>query len=255
MKLKELVLLMLLLGGIYTTVDAQERQRSLGINFKFNKNSQTENVDSIKRVTDSLHYELLYRDSICRANAILIDSLRRDAEEISLRLGREAKRQNDSLSLIIADQKKEIETFRANVGFVDTCMVKLANQWLYEPFNKADVDDAITYFDKIYSKRFKDTYSVVQTLLINYEPWYREFQTILKTAQADSDRRNPFEIDAYKAKYINLLKSMPYYANHYNNKLNIKYLKDQVTRALNIVQKHSGSNYADFSELIDPNFE
>jgi DNA primase len=35
----------------------------------------------------------------------------------------------------------------------------------------------------------------------------------------------------------------------------IKYLKNQVTRALNILQKHSDDNYADFSDLIDPNFE
>ncbi len=255
MRIKEFVLILLLFAGIDTTVDAQERQRLLGINLKFNKDQQTENVDSIKRVADSLRCELLHRDSICRVNAILIDSLRRDAEEISLRLGREAKLQHDSLSLIIANQEKTIATFEANVGFVDTCMVKLANQWLYEPYNKADVDEAIAYFDKIYSKRFKDKYSVVQTLLINYETWYSEFQAILKIAQADSDRRNPFEIDGYKAKYINSLKSMPYYIECYDNKLNVKYLKNQVTRALNILQKHSDDNYADFSDLIDPNFE
>lgn len=110
-------------------------------------------------------------------------------------------------------------------------------------------------FDKIDSKRFKDKYSVVQTLLSNYKGYYREFQTVLKVAQTDLDRRSPFEIDGYKAKYINSLKRMPYYIECYDNKLNVKYLKNQVTRALNILQKHSDDNYADFSDLIDPNFE
>lgn len=249
---------MLLLGGIYTTVDAQERQRSLELNFKFNKNSQTENVDSIKRVVDSLHYELLYRDSICRANAILIDSLRRDAEEISLRLGREAKRQNDSLSLIIADQKKEIERFEANVGFVDTCMVTLANKWLDRRYSKEDVEAAKTYFDKIYSDPVRKSYSIVLELLNDYESSYRDFQSILKEAQADRLRYIRFASDEYKKLYIDKIKNMPYYKKYYNNPngWRIWYLNDRVKEALDILNNHySGSNYADFSELIDSNFE
>lgn len=117
---------------------------------------------------------------------------------------------------VIKLRKFRDDVLKSNIGFVDTCMVKLANRWLYEPFDKADVDEAISYFDRIYSSRLKEDLSIVQELLYSYERSYREFQSILRQAQSDIDRESPFVCEEYKNKYIRMIESMPYYLKYYN---------------------------------------
>lgn len=233
---------------------AQKKQKGFFSKSK-SKKDRIENVDSIKLVADSLHRELLRRDSIVSVNAKLIDSIRRNAKQDSLRFSVAAKHQQDSLLNVIRNKDKEITKLKANAGFVDTCMVKLANHWLYERFDKSDVDEAIKYFDRIYSSRFKEDMSIVQDLLRNYECSYREFQAILKQAQRDIDRESPFAYEEYKDKYISIIENMLYYTRFYNGELNIAYLNKQISKALEILKNHSNNKFADFSLLIDPNFE
>ena len=164
----------------------------------------------------------------------------------------------DSLLEILNIKEKEIDKIkientklRSNIGFVDTCMVKLANRWLYEKYNKSDVDEAIKYFDRIYSSKLKDELSIVQRLLRDYERSYKDFQFIIQQAQQDIDRENPFAVDSYKEKYIHKIKSMLYYMQYYNEEWNIRYLNEQINRALDLLNNHSGNKQADFSYIID----
>ena len=251
MKIKGLILILVFLF-ISTNIMAQDKQKTL---FKGKtQKDKIENVDSIKLVADSLHRELLRRDSVAQINTRLIDSIRDNAKRDSLRLTVAANQQRDSLIKVIRSKEREITTLQSNAGFVDTCMVKLANRWLYEPFNKKDVEDAISYFDRMYSTRFKDSMSLVQELLRNYERSYREFQNIIKRAQSDPDREIPFVSNDYKARYKKEIQNMTYYLRYYNGELNINYLNEQIKNALEILEKHSDSKPADFSSLIDPNF-
>ncbi len=250
MKIKGLILILVSLF-ISTNIMAQDKLKTL---FKGkSKKNKIENVDSIKLVADSLHRELVNRDSVYRVNIGVIDSIRANARQDSLRLTVAAKRQRDSLLNVIRLKDREIITLKANTGFVDTCMVKLANRWLYERFDKTDIDEAIKYFDRIYSSKLKEEMSIVQELLRNYERSYREFQTIIKEAQSDIDRRNPFTCEEYRDKYKRRIENMMYYWKYYKSEWNIRYLNEQIDKAVQIINNHKDGKYADFSSIIDLN--
>lgn len=252
MKIKELVTIMLFLCLVNINVTAQEKQRQPLFKGKIERD-KIENVDSIKYVADSLHRELLRRDSVAQINTRLIDSIKDNAKRDSLRLTVAANCQRDSLLNVIRQKDREITTLKANTGFVDTCMVRLANRWLYERFDKADVDEAIKYFDRIYSSKLKEEMSIVQELLRNYERSYREFQTIIKEAQSDIDRESPFACDQYRDKYKRKIENMMYYWKYYKEEWNIRYLNEQIDKAVQIINNHKDGKFADFSSLIDEN--
>lgn len=159
--------------------------------------------------------------------------------------------QRDSLSAIINVRDNEIKVLKDNTGFVDTCMVKLANRWLSEKYDKPDIDEAIKYFDRIYSSKLKSELSIVQILLKEYEKSYKEFQSILKEAQSDDYREIPFDSDKYKNKYMSKIKGMEYYIKYYNTDWNIIYLKAKIAEAIEIIKNYSPNKFADFSHLID----
>ena len=120
--------------------------------------------------------------------------------------------------------------------------------------NKADVDEAIKYFDRIYSSELKEDMSIVQELLYNYERSYREFQSIMKEAQSDIDRESPFACEEYRNKYKRKIENMMYYWKYYKEEWNIRYLNEQIDKAIQIINNHKDGKFADLSSLIDPNF-
>lgn len=205
--------------------------------------------DSIIQV-DSMCSYIPPCDTLLVEKSMRIEALEKRVNYDSLKI--------DSLLEILNIKEKEIDKIkientklRSNIGFVDTCMVKLANRWLYEKYNKSDVDEAIKYFDRIYSSKLKDELSIVQRLLRDYERSYKDFQFIIQQAQQDIDRENPFAVDSYKEKYIHKIKSMLYYMQYYNEEWNIRYLNEQINRALDLLNNHSGNKQADFSYIID----
>ena len=250
MKIKVIVLFFISLCIFNTDVFAQEKQK-LSIFKGKTKKDNVENVDSFKLIADSLYRELLLRDSIVRINTKLVDSLKQNAIRDSLRFSVAINYQRDSLLNIINIKDREITTLKANTGFVDTCMVRLANHWLYEKFNKTEVDKAIKYFDRIYSSKFKEDMSIVQELLCSYESAYQEFQLIIKQAQNDIDRENPFSYEKYKSKYKERIENMSYYKKFYNGDWNIRYLNGQITEVIKILNNHSIEKFADFTSFID----
>ncbi len=204
-------------------------------------------IDSMQVVIDSLQTQLLSQDSIALNHRMTIDSLR----NLSSSGNRRMDFLRDSLTKEISNRDREILKLQSNIGFVDTCMVKLANVWLYEKFDKKNIDEAITYFDRIYNSNLKSEFSVVQKLLRSYESAYRDFQSILRQAQNDIERKSPFGVDEYKDKYIRMIQSMSYYVEYYKKDWNIRYLNERIKEALDRLQNHSDSKFADFSSLID----
>lgn len=204
-------------------------------------------IESMQIFIDSLKIQLLDGDSVAINNQRTIDSLKRTITELSFR----NKHFRDSLVREIESRDKEIQQFKSNVGFVDTCMVKLANRWLYEKFDKQSVDEAITYFDRIYNNQLKNELSIVQRLLRGYESAYSEFQSILRQAQGDIERTSPFGVEEYKERYLRMIQSMPYYIQYYESDWNIRYLNEKIKEALSCLQTHSAEKPADFSSLID----
>ena len=159
----------------------------------------------------------------------------------------------DSLYGIISSKDAEIKQLTEERAFVDTCMARLANRWLYEKFNEQDVNEAIGYFNKILSTQLRRDRSVILELLKSYKSAYMEFQSIILDAQRDPDRDNPFSAVDYKNRYKSRIESMPYYVRYYHQSWNIRYLNERIKDALARIEAHSATKPADFSDLIDDN--
>lgn len=159
--------------------------------------------------------------------------------------------QIDSLTKLISSKDIEITRLTEERAFVDTCMARLANRWLYEKFNEQDVNEAIDYFNRILSTQLRRDRSVILELLKSYKSAYMGFQSILQAAQRDPDRENPFSVSDYKNRYKSRIQSMPYYVRYYNESWNIRYLNERIKIALERIEAHSDSKPADFSDLID----
>lgn len=244
----KLIILLLLLPCI--TIGAQERKtKSL---FKDNRNIELleDSIGRMQSMIDSLQSILKDNESLIKDKNSQIDSLigipkvTIDGDSLIIAL-------RDSMTIEISSRDAQIKSLESRMGFVDTCMVKLANRWLYEKFSKQDVEEAIKYFDRIYSTQVKDDLSIVQVLLRKYEASYSEFQRIIKQAQEDSNRTNPFTIDEYKDKYISRIKMQSYYREYYDSAWNIRYLNEQIKKAIEQLNNHTSDKPADFTDLID----
>lgn len=239
-------------GVVVFSQKINEEKRSFTVS-KSKIDKETVKIDSIIGLTDSLRMNWQICDSINDVNESLIAMLeeRIHLDSINMECQRDSMQHSiDSLQVVIQNQAYELQKIKSNIGFVDTCMVKLANRWLYEPFDKADVNEAIRYFERIYSSQLKNDLSVVQKLLRDYETSYYEFQYIIKQAQNDIDRESPFACEDYKNKYKQKIKSMIYYIRYYNEPWNIKYLNEQIEKALERLNNHTSDKPADFTSLI-----
>lgn len=214
-----------------------------------------ENVDSIKHLADSLQVTVSLLDSLRDANMRQIDTLEQKIYNDSLAIYVLIREIKDSLEKEIAIRDKELTFLRENANFIDTCAVKLANRWLFQPYDKKAVSDAIKYFDRMYSSKTKEGFSIVQKLLKDYEQSHKEFQRLLREAQSDSNRTNPFACEEYKTEYKRRIESMLYYVRYYNSDWNIRYLNEQIGKALEMLKNHSADKVVDFTLLIESNVE
>lgn len=180
-------------------------------------------------VIDSLMTLIRQRDSVTMVQNTKIDSLRR----------------------ILSVKDAEINRLTKERAFVDTCMARLANRWLYEKYNEKDVNSAIEYFNKILSTQLRRDRSIILELLKNYKSAYWDFQSILVSAQQDPDRTDVFCVPEYKEKYLSRIKSMSYYRQYYNESWNIRYLNERIKMSIDRLNAHSDEKPADFSDLID----
>ena len=169
------------------------------------------------------------------------------------------KNQVDSLKRVLVmreemlvKQDSIINIHEDRMNFVDTCMIKLCNIWLYEPYCKEAVDDAIKYFNRIISPQLKEDFGIVLQLLKDYEHSYFSFQDIVIAAQNDNRRFLETRREEYATHYIAALKKMEYYQKYYNSSWNIRYLTKQIKRVIEMLEIHkSTEKTADFSAFID----
>lgn len=160
------------------------------------------------------------------------------------------EQQIDSLVALSKSNEARIIQLTKDREFVDTCMARLANRWLYEKYNEKDVNEAISYFDKILSNDLRREHSVILELLKNYKRAYMDFLSVIQAAQRDPDRENPFGATDYKTRYLNKIESMSYYKRYYKESWNIRYLNERIKIAEDRLKAHTDSKYSDFSDLI-----
>ncbi|MBO5629222.1 MAG: hypothetical protein J5965_09150 [Aeriscardovia sp.] len=218
--------------------------------------SEHHNISALRDTTSIMQNDSLYNASVIPDTNVVVYS-QADVDSLCALVSAgnvviaSKTAQIDSLNLLLLSKDDEIKRLTAERAFVDTCMVRFANRWLYEKFNEQDVNEAIDYFNRILSTQLRRDRSIVLELLKNYKSAYMSFQSILQSAQRDPDRENPFSVADYKARYISKIESMPYYVRYYNESWNIRYLNERIKIALERLQAHSDSKPAVFSDLID----
>lgn len=201
---------------------------------KPSKPAKAEPVDWAAKA-DSLAACLAARDSV-----IMSFKARVAADSVTL------SEQNDSLTAR-ASRIKEWEDRR---GRIDTCMISLANRWLFVRFNKEEIEKAITYFERVTSTQLKEDRKQILELLKGYEDAYNTFKDLLLSAQNDERRTNPFTIKDYKETYLHALREMPYYKDYYKSGWSIRFLDGMISNAIEKLEKHSDTHLADFSDLF-----
>ena len=227
---------------------------------KNDKNDKNPVIDSLQFYKDlvvALTAELDERDSIAIEKMGQMEAMKEMMKEDSIKIfSFEAKEKE--LMQAIENKDKEIAVLRSKEAAVDSGILRLANRLLFEKFDKAAVEDGMEFFSKICTGDLKEKYSIVMELLTMYEGVYLEYQRILKKAQNDGDRTDAysFAIGPYKSKYIEMLKSMPYYKSYCVGDADwcIVYLNMDIEKALRMLEKHSKDSPADFSSMIDPRF-
>lgn len=153
--------------------------------------------------------------------------------------------QNDSLEAR-ASRIKYWEDMR---GRIDTCMISLANRWLFVRFNKDEIDKAISYFERITSAQLKEDRKQILVLLKEYEDAYISFSQLMLSAQKDPRRESAFDVKEFKEDYISRIHEMPYYKKYYKSGWSIRFLDGIIAQAIKKLEEHE-NKFADFSDLF-----
>ena len=184
---------------------------------------------------DSLAACLAARDSV-----IMSFKARVAADSVTLIV------QNDSLTA----RSSRIKEWEDRRGRIDTCMISLANRWLFVRFNKEEIEKAITYFERVTSTQLKEDRKQILELLKGYEDAYNTFKDLLLSAQNDERRTNPFTIKDYKETYLHALREMSYYKDYYKSGWSIRFLDGMISNAIEKLEKHNEIQPVDFSDLF-----
>ena len=211
-----------------------DKVEKTGKSDKVDKPGKVEPVDWAAKV-DSLTACIASRDSV-----IMKFKSRVAADSVTLIV------QNDSLTAR-ASRIKEWEDMR---GRIDTCMISLANWWLFVRYNKDEIKKAITYFERVTSTQLKEDRKQILELLMKYEESYNTFKDLLLAAQCDERRTNPFTVKEYKDYYTYAIGEMPYYKDYYNSGWSIRFLDGIITKAIEKLEKHNEIQPVDFSDLF-----
>lgn len=153
--------------------------------------------------------------------------------------------------------------FNESVALNDSVILKLVTCRLREKFNKKKNKEAINYLQQISDNSIKsgEIYKNLSRLISRYENYYNEIIEILREAQNDFYRENPYQSENYIEKYRTKLLESEYYKDLYNESWNIPYMNNLIDEAISILERYeidrnkyaniSDVEYADFSELIE----
>lgn len=178
-----------------------------------------------------------------------------DANKEVIALKSEISQKEAEIRAIENSKNKEIDKLKneLSIGYV-----KFANRTLYVPF----AEDNINYGREHINKASATSQDVIEAktkvlnLLNIYGQSHKELQTLIQKAQMDPEIDSPFAKESYKARYVKLIESMPYYKYYAarNSDWSIPYLDDQITKFLDIIKNHESGRREMLDLLLDPNY-
>lgn len=141
---------------------------------------------------------------------------------------------------IISNLYKENVMLRMKEGRADSLVVRIMNLRLMSRFQKDNVTEAISDYNRISDPVLKAKYKYRETLLKSYEGYYRELSVFLNDIQQDAMRVNIFQPEDYISKCKSGMKRLSYYRFYIGNdgKQKIPYLDRIFSRIEHELSKH-----------------
>lgn len=146
-----------------------------------------------------------------------VDELKKQISELSEKVKALTESENNLRGKIydneqvIKEQKDSISRLEHRLLFADTIVAYLSNDCLCKRYDPKNVADAISHFERMYSVSLKKRFSVLKTLLQNYDGYFHELEGIFVQAQNDKSLGNPFTGQKQALSYIEKIKSTKYY--------------------------------------------
>ena len=202
-------------------------------------------IEYLESIEKNLNDTINKRDSIIAYERYYSDSLK---QIVALRPTVEI----ESLRNEIKKQREFIIKLEGSIAYIDTVMVRLANDKLYDEYNEKKIDKTIKDFDRIYSTMIKKDFSQVRELLIAYKSSYNELLEILRDADMDNRKDRGFASNEYVEEYIGRIKNMYYYKKYYSSDWSIIYLNNKIDEVIKRLENHNPPEKpADFSDMLD----
>lgn len=171
-----------------------------------------------------------------------VDELKKQISELSEKVKALTESENNLRGKIydneqvIKEQKDSISRLEHRLLFADTIVAYLSNDCLCKRYDPKNVADAISHFERMYSVSLKKRFSVLKTLLQNYDGYFHELEGIFVQAQNDKSLGNPFTGQKQALSYIEKIKSTKYYREVYNQNWTIPYLNSVVDKSIEAIK-------------------
>jgi hypothetical protein len=136
----------------------------------------------------------------------------------------------------IKEQETIIKRLEKRLLFADTVIARISNNCLLKKYDPKNVNDAIVYFEGMYSNDLKSKFSRLKTLLMEYGSYTKELGDIFIEAQNDKALGNPFTGQNQAMTYIDKIKSTTYYREVYDENWTIPYLNSVIDRSIEVIK-------------------
>ena len=184
-----------------------------------------------------------------------VANVKENANKEIIELKSKISQKEAEIRAIENSKNKEINELKNELSI---SYVKFANRTLYVPFAEENINYGREHINKASatSQKVIEAKTKVLNLLNIYGQSHKELQTLIQKAQMDPEIDSPFAKESYKARYVKLIESMPYYKYYAarNSDWSIPYLDDQITKFLDIIKNHESGRREMLDLLIDPNY-
>lgn len=167
----------------------------------------------------------------------------------------------EKLKATIKFLETQLENQNKYLAFADSLKLRISNDCFRFKYDKERVDEAVVYFNQMYSDKLRQSFAPMNELLRGYGMWYAEIKSILNSAQQDYSINTKkwksagmFGGMEYKPnqKFIKEIKSSYYYSKYYKNNWTIFYLDDLITKAIDRLNQYNEKNDTplDFTDIL-----
>ena len=214
------------------------------------KTDSTSNVEvkiSVNKLTELENLKLDAEKKLKLANKQIFELEKKAMNDSAI-----MKKNTETINGLKADNSKlknEIVNYKEQLVKTDKCLVSIASNFLYLPYEEYSVKEvALRAFETISDNTFKEKYSSRKVLLENYKEDINKFISFLTTTQKGLS--NPFTKEA-NAEISNLHKQSFYIAYQKYEDWKATYLGAKIVNVESQLKSFSQTHKVNFEKIIN----